>query len=306
MSKPHPRQPEAAERFVNAAPDVWLWVEESGERDATPLLLIMGAASAGVIWPGPFVSTLAAHHRVIRYDHRDTGRSTWAFDGYPYAVADLAADAIVVLDALGIERAHVVGMSMGGTLVQLLLLDNPDRLLSATIFCTSALETSASDAQTEGAIDDLPGPDPRLLAVWEQIADARDYEAELAWRVEHWRLLNGDAVPFDAAEFRHLEEQAIEHAGRHETSTAHARADQSGLDRGVELGRVNTPTLVIEAPQDPAFPPPHAGRLAEAIPSAELVTVPGMGHALSTDVLAPVAEAILAHTAMAERSQPPG
>ena len=76
---------------------------------------------------------------MIAYDHRDTGRSTWAFDARPYAIRDLADDALAVLDAFGVERAHIVGMSMGGVLVQLLLADHPERLLSATVFCTAAL-----------------------------------------------------------------------------------------------------------------------------------------------------------------------
>ena len=296
----HDRQPEETERFVAVAPDVRLWVEDCGDRDATPLLLVMGAASSGVVWPDPFVARLGKEHHVIRYDHRDTGRSTWAFDVYPYAVADLADDAITVLDALGVERAHVVGMSLGGTLVQLLLLDHPDRLLSATVYCTSALETGAGEPSDEAA-PALPDPDPRLLAVWEQFAEPRDREAEVAWRVEHWRLLNGDAVPFDPAEFRRMEERAIDHAGRHDTPTAHARADQSGLERGAELVEVETPVLVVAAPEDPAFPPPHANHLSRAIPSARSVTIPGMGHALSSGVLTPLADAILDHTRAADQ-----
>jgi pimeloyl-ACP methyl ester carboxylesterase len=278
------------ERYVDVAPGVRLWVQDSGERESSPLLLVMGANASGVVWPDPFVAMLAERHHVIRYDHRDTGRSTWGFDDHPYAVADLAGDAVAVLDTLGVERAHAVGMSMGGTLVQLLLLDQPERLLSATVLCTSALEAP-----------DLPDPDPRLLALWETMADPRDREAEIEWRVEHWRLLNGEGVPFDADEFRRLEERAIAHAGRHDNPAAHARADQSGLERGAELAGVRVPTLVIEAPEDPINPPPHAAHLADAIPGAELVTVPGMGHALSEAILAPLAEAILAHTQAAER-----
>jgi pimeloyl-ACP methyl ester carboxylesterase len=277
---------------LEVAPGVRLWVEESGDPGASPLLLIMGANASSVVWPDPFVTMLAKHHRVVRYDHRDTGRSTWAFDDHPYAVADLAGDAVAVLDALGVERAHVVGMSMGGTLVQLLLLDHPERLLSATMFCTSALGAGLAG----DSAPDLPDPDQRLLALWEQMAEPRDREAEITWRVEHWRLLNGEAVPFDADEFRRLEERAIDHASRHDNTAAHARADQTGLDRGAELAAVTTPTLVIEAPEDPINPPPHAAHLAGAISSARLVAVPGMGHALSAPILAPLAEAILAFT----------
>ena len=281
------------ERFIDAAPDVRLWVQDVGRADASPVLLVMGANASGLTWPDALVESLARHHRVIRYDHRDTGRSTWAFDEHPYAIADLADDALVVLDALGIERAHVVGMSMGGTLVQLLLLDESDRLLSATLFATSALE--GNDAA--GAERELPGPDPKLLALWEHMAEPRDRDAEIKWRVDQWRMLNGDALEFDANEFRRLEERIIDHAGRHDNPAAHARADQRGLDRGAELTHISTPTLVIEAPEDPINPPPHAEHIARSIPGSRLATIPGSGHALGTPMLAPLTDAILAHTA---------
>jgi pimeloyl-ACP methyl ester carboxylesterase len=237
------------QRLVEAEPGIQLWVEDRGEPAAPALLLIMGANATGIAWPDSFVDTLAEHHRVIRYDHRDTGRSTWAFDERPYAIADLATDAITILDALGIDRAHVVGMSLGGMLVQLLLLDHPDRLLSATVFSTTALglvSGAAGELTAEAAA--LPGTDPRLLEFWAEMAEPQDQEGQLAWRVEHWRLLNGTKLPFDAAEFRDLEHRVIAHAGTHQSSAAHAQAAQTGLDRGAELAGVRTPTLVIEAP----------------------------------------------------------
>jgi pimeloyl-ACP methyl ester carboxylesterase len=281
---------------------VQLWVEDSGDPDSSPLLLVMGANASGLTWPDPFVEGLAQHHHVIRYDHRDTGRSTWAFDERPYAITDLADDAVAVLDSLGVERAHVVGMSMGGTLVQLLLLDHPHRLLSATVLCTSALGAGLAAGEREEE-PGLPDPDPRLPALWERMADPRDREAEIEWRVEHWRLLNGEVVPFDAEEFRSREERQVAHAGRHDNPAAHARAAQTGLERGVELAGVRTPTLVIEAPEDPINPPPHAAHLARVISGARLVTIPGMGHALSPTVLKPLGEAILAHTTAVDRSR---
>jgi pimeloyl-ACP methyl ester carboxylesterase len=280
------------ECYVDVSRDVRLWVEQSGRREGSPLLLVMGANSSGVAWPDELVARLGEHHRVVRYDHRDTGRSTWAFDQQPYAVADLARDAVAVLDGLGIDRAHVVGMSMGGTLAQLLLLDHPDRLLSATILATAVLEGAGPD----GAPAPFGDIDPRLLALWDRLADPRGREEEIAFRVEHWRLLNGDEVPFDADEFHRLEEHVVDHTGRHDNPAAHARADQSGLDRGAELASVAVPTLVVEAPADPINPPPSAARIADAIPGADLVTIPGMGHALGSPVVVPLAEAILVHT----------
>lgn len=275
---------------------LWAASTEPPASDATPLLLVMGANAPSATWPPDLVDRLASRHRVVVYDHRDTGRSTWAFDERPYAIRDLAADAIAVLDALDIDRAHVVGMSMGGVLVQLLLLDHPERLLSATVFCTAALGVGLAAGEGEADVE-LPGPDPRLLALWETMGDERTPEEELAWRVEHWRILNGDEVPFDPEEFAALERRVIDHTGRPESGTAHARADQGGLERGAELAAATVATLVVEAPADPINPPPHAEHLARTIGGARLMTVPGMGHALPAAVVEPLAEAILAHTA---------
>lgn len=185
------------ERVVEVADGYALWAQALGPPDATALLLIMGANSSAVAWPDEFVVRLAERHRVIRYDHRDTGRSTWAFTERPYAIRDLATDAVNVLDGFEIDRAHVVGMSMGGLLVQLMLIDHPARLRSATLFCTTAITTAPDDPERQ-----LPGPDPRLLEMWEHLGEPRDPEAELDWRVEHWRLLNGDQLDFDPATFR--------------------------------------------------------------------------------------------------------
>jgi pimeloyl-ACP methyl ester carboxylesterase len=282
------------ERIVEAEPGIHLWVDDHGRQDAPPVLLIMGANASGLVWPDELVARLGQRHRVIRYDHRDTGRSTWAFDTRPYAIADLALDAVAVLDALALDRAHVVGMSMGGVLVQLLLLDHPERLLSGTLVCSAALGARTAD---------LPGPDSRLLAMWSHMADARDLDAELDWRVEHWRLLHGDVLDFDAQEFRGMELRQIHHTGRHDHPVAHGRADPSGLDRGADLARVAVPTLVIEGPADPVNPPPHADHLVGLIGDARLVSIPGMGHALSRRVVEPLSAAILAHTA---RTEPEG
>ena len=131
---------------------------------------------------------------------------------------------MTILDTLGIARAHVVGMSMGGTLVQLLLVDHPDRLLSATVFATSSPGAGLADPDGSGPAG-LPDPDPRLLELWAHLADERGLEAELDFRVEHWRLLNGDRTPFDAAEWRALEERMIAHSGGPENPAAHALAD---------------------------------------------------------------------------------
>ncbi|MEU8025384.1 alpha/beta hydrolase [Micromonospora haikouensis] len=275
------------EHEITVAPGVRLWAEERGDPRAPALLLVMGANASGLTWPEALLDALARRHRVVRYDHRDTGRSTWSFDEDPYPLTALAADAVRVLDALGIDRAHVVGMSLGGTLTQLLLLDHPERVATATLVGTTPLDGGPADG---------PGIAPELLALWETMLEPRDRDAELAWRVRHWRVLNGGESPFDAEEFRRREERIMAHAGRHENPAAHARADQGGLDRAGELAAVTTPVLVVDSPADPVAGTASARHLAALLGNARLVTVPGLGHALPEAIAPRLAEVILDHT----------
>lgn len=293
------------EREVEVEPGVRLWVQDLPATPAPdgpgpaadPVLLVMGADHPGLTWPDELVDRLRTRHRVIRYDHRDTGRSTHAVEEHPYALADLAGDALTVLDACEVPRAHVVGMAFGATLTQLLLLDHPERIAGAALLCASALAGTADPA--------LPGPARDVLRMWQEVTDPRDERGELAWRVEYWRRLNGGGLPFDGMEFRAMEQRLIAHAGRSDAPAAHAQADPYGLDRGDELAGVTVPTLVVEAPADPVHPPPHAEHLAERIgPAARLVQIPGMGHALPSSVLAPLADALLAHTASTQPALP--
>jgi pimeloyl-ACP methyl ester carboxylesterase len=146
---------------------------------------------------------------------------------------------------------------------------------------------------------DLPGPKPEVLSMWAHLGERRDPEDQVAFVVEHWRVLSGadEGGAFDPAEFRALEERIREHSGHDDPVIAHALADPSDLERGDELKNIRTPTLVIDAPLEPVFPPPNAEHLAYAIPGARLVTVPRMGHALPSELVPEIAAAILGHTA---------
>ncbi|WP_320068528.1 alpha/beta hydrolase [Micromonospora sp. RTGN7] len=284
------------EHQIDVAPGVRLWAEERGDPAASTLLLVMGANASGLTWPDSLLDALARRHRVIRYDHRDTGRSTWPFAEHPYPLTELATDVVRLLDALGIARAHVVGMSMGGMLTQLLLLEHPERLATATLVGTTPMD---------GAPTDLPGIDPTLLEFWETMFEPRDRAAEIAWRVRHWRILNGGELPFDPEEFRRREERIIDHAGRPDNPAAHALASQDGLDRAVELAAVSTPVLVVDSPADPIAGSASARHLATLVGNARLVTVPGLGHALSEAVGPRLAEVILDHTTSHEPAERP-
>ncbi|MER5256698.1 alpha/beta hydrolase [Streptomyces sp. NPDC002855] len=289
------------QQYVEAAPGIRLWTERRGAPEAPALLLIMGAQASGLGWPEEFVDALAERHHVIRYDHRDTGRSTSTFDQHPYPITDLAQDAVAVLDGLGIERAHLVGMSLGGMLTQLVLADHPERVLSATLIGTCALSETPYTAPdgTRIPVGELPGIAPEVLEMWSRPVEDKGPEAELDRRVEHWRVLNGGQLAAEDAYFRDLERRIIAHTGTHVASTAHARADDSHMIRTDELAGTKVPTLVISGPAEPVFPPPHPHHLAQVIGGGgtRVVEIAGMGHALPPAVQGPLAEAILAHIA---------
>lgn len=137
--------------------------------------------------------------------------------------------------------------------------------------------------------------DPDLLELWSHMFEPRDLEAEIEWRVEHWRKLNGRVIPFDAEEFRALERRIIAHAGRHDNPGAHARADYSALTRGAEVVHVTVPTLVIATPEDPTNPASNSRHLAANLPPSTLVTIDRMGHAIPRAVVPPLSEVILNH-----------
>jgi pimeloyl-ACP methyl ester carboxylesterase len=291
------------ERVVSAG-DVTLWSQGFGDPADPALLMIMGGNLSAYGWPDEFVQRLAAGGLyVIRYDHRDTGRSTWRdYQKHPYTYDDMAADAVAVLDGWDLAAAHVVGLSMGTSLAQVMVLNHPDRVRSLTLMLGGALDTDF-DAAIEAAfrgeplVNGLPVPTARFL---EMVAAAQqpaeDREAMLAKQVGKWRLLNGDGIPFDEQEYRRWEERAMDHAGTWEEPVTHYQVGLPPLSRGAELRGVKVPTLVIQAPNDPAAPPPHGRHLAGLIPGARLAEIPGMGHALPTSVHGPLADLIIAHT----------
>ncbi len=289
-------------RVVRAA-DVDLWSESIGDTSDPVVLLVAGANATAMMWPDEFVHALARRGlRVIRYDHRDTGRSTKRpFHAAPYTIHDLAGDAVAILDGWDVERAHVVGFSLGGTIGQLLALDWPHRLLTLTVMCTAALDIDfagniARAMAGEASVDGLPLPDRSVLEVLTRRAEpGRDRARELDRRVAEWRALAGGSVAFDAAEARRWEERAIDHTGELEVATPHALAQPVPTKRGAELHRVRVRTLVVQAMLDPLNPPPHGRHLAELIPGASLVELEQLGHSLPAALHRTVIDTIIEH-----------
>jgi pimeloyl-ACP methyl ester carboxylesterase len=264
-----------------------LWVEEQGPPDGAALLLIAGSDATTLRWPASLVAPLvAAGFRTISYDHRDCGSSEKIDADMPYRLDALAGDAIGVLDASGVERAHVVGYSMGGAIAQLLALDHPDRVASLVLVSsTPGLGDERLSFATEWFVDRMA---ERLFA-----APPRTHDERVAWIVELYRMLAGPRYPFDEARQRAVAEAELARCWYPESG--HGIAVGSSASRLDMLARILAPTLVVHGDADPVFPLDHARALAAAIPAARLVVVDGLGHEVPAAFGASLAELVLDH-----------
>jgi pimeloyl-ACP methyl ester carboxylesterase len=282
---------EMAERMIETR-GVELCTEAFGEASDPPILLIMGIGASMLWWEDGFCRKLADGGRyVIRYDHRDTGRSVTYEVGSPgYTGDDLTADAAGVLDAYGIRAAHLVGVSAGGAIAQELAVDVPDRVLSLVLISTSRTLSGG------GA---LPGPTEafsRFLATAE--VDYSDRDSVVDYLVGYQSMLAGDERPFDEAEFRELVRRDVERAHDIAATQNHDALTGEGRSRP-PLSSIEAPTLVIHGTADPMFPLEHGKVLADEIPGARLMVLDGAGHGLFRPDWDRVASAILEHTAAA-------
>ncbi|MVF11316.1 alpha/beta hydrolase [Ketobacter sp. MCCC 1A13808] len=290
------------EKFVNVDGRS-LWSESVGSDGADTILLVAGANAPALMWPNDFVALLVSKgYRVIRYDHRDTGRSTFIeFDDAPYTVEDLSSDAVSILDAWGVDKAHVVGLSIGATLGQVLALDHPDRLHSLTLMCGAALDVDfvgniGRAFSGESSPDGLPLPDREVLeALSARATPSKSMEEELDRRVKEWALLSGEKLELDASDFRLREQRCIDHAGTWAQPGNHAMATPVPLSRGVELRKVSVPALVIQGSEDPLNPPPHGKHIADLLPNGHLVEMDGLGHCLPKALFPRIADEIAHH-----------
>ena len=280
-----------------------LEVADTGEADRPAVLLVMGLGMQLTAWPPEFVDALhSAGLRVIRYDHRDIGLSThldhlgtpnllWENLKLrlglpvrtPYTLGELAADALALLDALGVERAHVVGVSMGGMVAQRVALAAPERVLSLTSIMSSSGDRG------------LPGPQPQVLRAL--LSRPRDHsEAGIADHlVRFLQLIGSPAYPLSETELRELVLRAIRRSYHPAGTARQLAAIAADTKRPQELGRIAAPTLVLHGRDDPLMPMACGEDTARRIPGARFVSVPGMGHDLPPGVVERLLEALLPH-----------
>jgi pimeloyl-ACP methyl ester carboxylesterase len=285
-----------------ACGDVELFYEDLGDPAAPPVLLIMGVGAQLPMWPDGFCAQLVGQgYRVIRFDHRDTGLSTKMHgrrargsvyprvlryavgrrSPVPYTLVDLAEDVVGLLDHLCIDRAHVVGASMGGMIAQVLAGRHPGRVQSLGLIMTSAGRPLSS------------------LPKWRVIrlafgAPAKDAPAEekLAVEVRNISIINGPNFLPPTEDLRRRVEQLT---ARSDYPQGMLRQFDAILGTGSLMRytrRITAPTVVIHGSEDPMVRPRNGRTVARAIEGARYVVVDGMGHDLPEPVWRPVVEAL--------------
>jgi pimeloyl-ACP methyl ester carboxylesterase len=273
-----------------------------GEPSAPPVLLVMGLGGQMIAWDEDFCAALAAQgYWVIRFDNRDVGLST-RFDEAgvpdvaalmqavtqgkaiqaPYALRDMADDAVGLLDALEIESAHVVGVSMGGMIVQEMAIHHADRVRTMT-----SIMSSTGDPELP-----LPKPEAAAILVTPVPTDRTGY---IENSVQTWQVLGGPGFPFDEERIRERAELFFDRGLSPAGTVRQLAAILASGSRKEALKSVTVPTLVIHGDADPLVPVECGIDTAKAIPGAELLIIEGMGHDLPPAVAPQVIEVIARH-----------
>jgi pimeloyl-ACP methyl ester carboxylesterase len=297
----------AGEQMVDVGGGMQLCFVAEGDPAGTPLLLIAGLGQQLNVWPQELRADLVQRgFRVIRPDNRDVGRSGRAscpppsalqflvrrFSASQYDLGAMIADTVGLLDALGIERAHLVGMSMGGMIAQGVAAREPARVLSLT----SIMSTTGAPRVGRPA----PSTWMRLAA---PPSKTRDGQAKAV--VGMMRHVGSHGYPFEEEAVRAVALEAFDRSGgpgAAGVSRQLAAIMKSG-DRTAEVARITAPTLVIHGDRDRMVNPTGGQATAKAIPGARLQMMPGMGHDLPLAVRAQLAEEIAAHAESASPAE---
>jgi pimeloyl-ACP methyl ester carboxylesterase len=277
-----------------------------GSRAHPALVLIMGLGAQMILWEEEFCEALAARgFFVVRFDNRDIGRSTQldalgmpnvmaamqaAMTGKPveapYTLAEMADDTVGLMTALGIDRAHIVGASMGGMIAQTVAIRHPERCLSMTSIMSTTGDPTLPQATAE-AMTMLLTPPPG------------DREGNVARAIAAWKVIGSPGYPFDEPRMRALFGRAFDRGYNPAGVARQLTAIVASGDRTAALRSVTVPTLVIHGADDPLVRVEAGRATAAAIPGATLLEIPGMGHDLPVGTWRPIIDAIAALAARA-------
>ena len=274
---------------------VEICTESFGNPNHPTVLLIMGGMCSMIYWDDEFCQGLADSGRyVIRFDNRDVGRSiTYPPGESHYTVVDMADDAVGVLDSYGVDQAHIVGLSLGGMIAQIIAVKHPQRVLTITLIATTIF---GSDDIDRG----LPPMGEKILAHHADAAtlDWLDEEAVATYLVNGSRLMCGARHHFDEHRAYKQVKREIKRANYLVSMLNHGLLKGDDAYEG-KLKEIHVPVLVIHGTGDTILPLEHGVALANEVPNASLLTVEGMGHEVHLDDWDTLIKAISNHTLLA-------
>ena len=283
-----------------------LCYETFGDRSDPALVLIMGLGTQMIAWRDEFCEGLAARgFFVVRFDNRDVGRSTW-LNQYPvpsvwqllrrdkdaasYTLEDMAGDVAGLLDHLGVERAHIVGASMGSMIAQTLAVTHPERVLSLVSIMGNT-GSRLSGQPTLRASKALLGVPPK------------DRDGYIEHTVKTFALIGSPGFERDEADLRELARTAFDRGRNPAAGGRQLAAIIASGDRTKRLRAVTAPTLVIHGKDDKLVRASGGRATAKAIDGAELLEIAGMGHDLPRDAWPQIIDAIVANAARASAAR---
>lgn len=273
---------------------VEICTESFGNPQHPPVLLIMGGMCSMIYWDDEFCQALADSGRyVIRFDNRDVGRSiTYPPGESHYTVVDMADDAVGVLDSYGVDQAHIVGLSLGGMIAQIIAVRHPQRVLTITLIATTIF---GSDHIDRG----LPPMGEKILAHHADAAtlDWLDEGAVATYLVNGSRLMCGTKHQFDEHRAYKQVKREIKRANHLVSMLNHGLLKGDDVYEG-KLKEIHVPVLVIHGTGDTILPLEHGVALANEVPNASLLTVEGMGHEVHLDDWETIIQAISNHTSL--------
>lgn len=288
------------ERMVKAN-GIDIWTEDFGNPEDIPILLVMGASAQAILWEEGFIAGLVDGGRyVIRFDNRDTGRTTtFNLEQESYGLADMANDAVGVLDAYGLGSAHIAGASMGGMIGQQVAIDHPDRIRTLTSIMSSPAGGEIARAMFLGETPDLPPPLQSFIDAYMKwvVEPPLTREDRVQSRLDTFGAQAGSRAEFDVERFTAIFEREYDRAANWPAMNNHGMALMDEENRSEKLRGISTPTIVIHGTEDPILPYPHGEATVEAIEGARMVTLDRVGHELPEVVWPQVWAEVLAHTA---------
>jgi len=260
-----------------------------GASSDTPVMMIMGATFSMDGWPEELITALAGHGLyVIRFDHRDTGQSsTVLFGRATYTVEDMMEDTLAVLDAYDLPKAHLVGMSLGGYIAQMISVRHPKRVATVTLISSEPLGWDGPSLPhiSQGFLDHCS----KLPTI-----DWDDPHAVTEFLVQSERLSAGSGEEFDENRAKAGVDRMLSRAQNISSMFNHGALSTTD-DWAGQYRNVGQPTLVIHGEDDPILPIENGRALAQSLRRARLLPMPGVGHELPARVLKHVADEIAAH-----------